>query len=54
MPLDLLSRSARLLTGSRLRGVAGIIVGLLSIVPLLGVGIYSLEAPRLSSRPSRI
>jgi PAS domain S-box-containing protein len=50
MPLDLLSRSARLLPGSRLRGVAGIIVGLLLIVPLLGVGIYSLEAPRLTQQ----
>ena len=39
-----------MLPKSRLRGVAGVILGLLSIVPLLGIGIFYLEAPRLKQQ----
>jgi len=39
--------SASTLPKSRLRGVAGVFLGLLSIVPLLGLGIFYLETPRL-------
>ncbi|WP_374692641.1 PAS domain S-box protein [Accumulibacter sp.] len=50
MPANLHSPAAGLLPQSRLRAVAAVIVGLLSIVPLLAVGIYRLEAPRLKER----
>jgi PAS domain S-box-containing protein len=47
VPLDFLSF---MLPKSRLRGVAGTLLGLLSIVPLLGVGIFYLETPRLKQQ----
>jgi hypothetical protein len=50
VPLDFQPLSASMLPKSRLRGVAGIILGLLAIVPLLGVGIFYLETPRLKQQ----
>ncbi len=50
MPANFLSRDESLLPRSRLRVIAGIILGLLAIVPLLGAGIYYLESPRLQQQ----
>ena len=50
VPLDFQPLSASMLPKSRLRGVAGTLLGLLSIVPLLGVGIFYLETPRLKQQ----
>jgi hypothetical protein len=50
VPLDFPPLSASMLPKSRLRGLVVIILGLLSIVPLLGVGIFLLETPRLKQQ----
>jgi PAS domain S-box-containing protein len=50
VPLDFPPLSASMLPKSRLRGLVVIILGLLSIVPLLGVGIFFLETPRLKQQ----
>jgi hypothetical protein len=42
--------SAGMLPKSRWRGMVGVILGLLAIVPLLGVGIVYLEHPRLKQQ----
>ncbi len=50
VPSDFLSLSASRLRRSRLGGVAAVILGLLSSVPLVGVGIFYLETPRLEQQ----
>lgn len=50
MPFDFPPLFARMLPKSRLRGVAGVILGLLSFVPLLGLGVFHLETPRLEQQ----
>ena len=50
VPSDFRPLCASILPKSRLRGVVVIILGLLSIVPLLGVGIFFLETPRLKQQ----
>lgn len=50
VPLDLFSLRVKGPPQARLRSMAGVILGLLSIVPLLGVGIVYLENPRLKQQ----
>lgn len=50
VPPDFLSLSASMLPKSKRRGLLGVIFGLLSLVPLLGVGIFYLETPRLEAQ----
>ncbi|MBL8407538.1 MAG: PAS domain S-box protein [Candidatus Accumulibacter sp.] len=50
VPGKVMTVSAGMLPKSRWRGMVGVILGLLAIVPLLGVGIVYLEHPRLKQQ----